>query len=235
MTTPTLKDTLARLQALGDPKVRAWNAKNGAGENQFGVKHGDIRKLAAKIKVNHGLACELWETGNTDARQLAVLLFDPGQLSSKDMERLVKSLAARGVSARPELDWTAEWLISYVVKKHPQKEALRAKWMTAKDPWLARAAWSLTSDRIAGDPDGLDPEALLDRIEAELKKAPPPAQWTMNMALATIGIRMPKLRRRAVAIGEKLGVYRDWPVSKGCTSPFAPAWIEAMAKRGGSR
>jgi hypothetical protein len=29
-----------------------------------------------------------------------------------------------------------------------------------------------------------------------------------------------KVRKQAIAIGEKLGIYRDWPVSKGCTSPL---------------
>ena len=40
-------------------------------------------------------------------------------------------------------------------------------------------------------------------------------------------------RERALAIGETLGVYRDYPVSKGCTSPFAPIWINAMVSRQG--
>ena len=36
---------------------------------------------------------------------------------------------------------------------------------------------------------------------------------------------------RAFAIGDTLGVYRDYPVSKGCTSPFAPVWINAIVSR----
>jgi 3-methyladenine DNA glycosylase AlkD len=61
--------------------------------------------------------------------------------------------------------------------------------------------------------------------------APPAAQWTMNSCLAAIGIHHAKHQKRAIAIGEKLGVYRDYPVSKGCTSPFAPIWIDAMVSR----
>ena len=59
----TLEETLTQLEALGDEKRRAHNAKNGAGDNQFGVKLGDIRKLAKKIKTNHELAMALWESG----------------------------------------------------------------------------------------------------------------------------------------------------------------------------
>ena len=43
----------------------------------------------------------------------------------------------------------------------------------------------------------------------------------------------PQLRKRAVAMGEEIGLYRDWPVSKGCTPPYVPVWVEAMVKRQG--
>ena len=125
----------------------------------------------------------------------------------------------------------ADWLNSYVVKSHPDKESLRQSWMEDNEPWAARAGWSLTSERIAKNPDGLDLPALLDRIESELGNAASEVQWTMNFCLAGIGIHFPKHRKRAIAIGEKLGIYRDYPVSKGCTSPFAPIWINEMVRR----
>jgi 3-methyladenine DNA glycosylase AlkD len=105
--------------------------------------------------------------------------------------------------------------------------------MAADDPWAARAGWGLTSGRVARSPDGLDLPALLDRIESEMRDADPAAQWTMNSCLANIGIHFPRHRKRALAIGEKLGIFRDYPVSKGCTSPFAPIWINEMVKRKG--
>jgi 3-methyladenine DNA glycosylase AlkD len=70
----TLKETLAQLEAFGNEKVRAQNHKNGAGDDQFGVRLGDTRKLATKIKSNPALAIALWEAGNIDARLLAILL-----------------------------------------------------------------------------------------------------------------------------------------------------------------
>ena len=91
----------------------------------------------------------------------------------------------------------------------------------------------MTASRVAKDPKGLDLPALLDRIESELAGAAPEIQWTMNNTLANIGIHAPKLRKRAIAIGEKIGLYRDWPVSKGCTPPFAPIWINYMVSRQG--
>ncbi|HYH68995.1 MAG TPA: DNA alkylation repair protein [Urbifossiella sp.] len=220
----TLKDTLRELESLGDAAVRAQNAKGGAGANQFGVKRGDLRTLANRIKTDHALALALWDTGNVDAQLLATLLVDVKQLSADELERLVTTVTYA---------WTADWLHSYVVKVHADREALRRKWMTSADRWTARAGWQLTAGRVAKSPDGLDLVALLDRVEQELAAAAPEVQWTMNACLAEIGIHFPEHRKRALAIGEKLGVYRDYPCSKGCTSPFAPIWINEMVKRQG--
>lgn len=220
--TMSLEKVIAQLKSLGDEKVRARNRRNGGGVNQFGVPLGEIRKVAARIKSDHALALELWETGNLDARLLAILVLKPKSLSRSELDRMIR-----------EADFAqlADWLNSYVVKEHPEREALRQVWMEDDDPWAARAGWSLTAGRVARSPEGLDLPALLDRIEAEMAGAAAPAQWTMNTCLATIGIHIPEHRNRALAIGEKLGIYRDYPVSKGCTSPFAPIWITEMVRR----
>ena len=218
----TVEETFVRLEALGNKSVRTRNTKNGAGDNQFGVKLGDIRVLAKEIKTNQELAMALWQTGNIDARLLAILIIKPAALSAEEMEQMVLSGTFMQV---------ADWLTSYVLKHHPDKEILRKRWMATDSPMVARAGWSLTTERIAKDPDGLDLSALLDRIESKMATAAPEVQWTMNGALATIGIHFPEHRERAIGIGEALGIYRDFPVSKGCTSPFAPIWISAMVAR----
>ena len=201
--------------------MRAQNSKRGAGDNQFGVKLGDIRTLADKIKTNHELALSLWKTGNIDAQFLAILLIKVSLLSADELEPMVKSVTF----AR-----SADWLHSYVVKEHADKESLRKKWMTSDDP-DSPAGWQLTAGRW--------PRARKDSTSKRCSiasrrrwcAAAPPVQWTMNMCLAEIGIHFPKHRKRAIAIGEKLGIYRDYPVSKGCTSPFAPIWINAIVSR----
>ena len=221
-TTMTLKETLRQLKSLGHERMRAQNAKRGAGDNQFGVKLGDVRILANKIKTNHELALSLWKTGNIDAQFLATLLIKVSLLTADEMDRMVRSVTFVQV---------ADWLHSYVVKQHADKETLRKKWMTSDDPMAARAGWALTAGRVAKSPEGLDLAALLDRIESEMGAAAPEVQWTMNCCLAEIGIHFSKHRKQAIAIGEKLGIYRDYPCSKGCTSPFAPIWINEMVRR----
>lgn len=219
---PTVTKVLAQLKSMRNEKMHAHNVKYGAGENQFGVMLGDIRALANQIRTNHAFALELWQTGNVDAQLLATLLMKPSELTALEMERLVCSVTFVPV---------ADWLHSYVLKEHPDKESLRVKWMKSKDVMAARAGWRLTAGRVAKSPEGLDLAALLDRIEKEMGGAASEVQWTMNACLAEIGIHFPNLRARALAIGEELGIYRDYPVSKGCTSPFAPIWIQEMVRR----
>ena len=164
----------------------------------------------------------LWETGNIDARLLAILLIKPKMLTADEVNQMVRSVTFVQV---------ADWLNAYIVKHHPDRETLRQGWMVADDPMAARAGWHLTSVRIVKSPVGLDFSALLDRIESEMGNTVPEVQWTMNNTLAEIGIHFPEHRERAIAIGESLGIYRDYPVSKGCTSPFAPIWINEMVSR----
>lgn len=217
-----LKEVLSQLKAQGDEKVFARNKKHGAGDNQFGVKLGDIRKLEKKIKVDHDLALELWETENMEARLLAIRIMEPNKLSSEELDTMVKSL---------EVPQVADWFNMYVLKEHPEKDALRENWMNSENIWAARSGWSLTAGKVTREPEDLDFSSLLDRIENEMPAAPPEVQWTMNTTLAQIGIKSPEHRERAIEIGEKLEILKDYPVSKGCTSPFAPIWINEMVSR----
>lgn len=220
----TFNEAIARLESLGNEKTRKHNLKGGAGDNQFGVPSGEIRALAKEIKTDPELASALWDSGNIDAMMLATLLMKPKQLTVADLDRAVGQLTYSQV---------ADWFATNVLKLHPEKESVRERWMDSRHEWTARMGWSLTTERVIKNPEGLDLSGLLDRIEREMGSAPRNAQWTMNFCLAEIGIRFPEHRARALAIGEKIGAFRDYPVSKGCVSPYAPIWISEMVRRNG--
>ncbi|WP_294822182.1 DNA alkylation repair protein [uncultured Flavobacterium sp.] len=217
----TTAEILSQLESLRNETTFAHNAKHGA-VKQFGVKLGDIRPIAKKIKINHELAFELWETGYAEARLLATLIVNPKKLSANEVSHMAHSM---------DFVHEADWFNSYVLKDFQGKEQFREQWMDSDNKWAARSGWSLMAGRIAREPEGIDISAILYRIENEMPTAPPEVQWTMNTTLANIGIYHPDFRQKALEIGEKLGIYRDYPVSKGCTSPFAPIWINEMVKR----
>ncbi|MFF5482010.1 DNA alkylation repair protein [Streptomyces sp. NPDC012935] len=210
---------MAELAVLEDPKMRAANEKRG---DDHGVNLGKLRALAKQLKTQQDLARELWETGDTAARLLAMLICRPKAFERDDLDTMVRETRAPKVH---------DWLVNYVVKKNPHAEELRLAWFTDPDPVVASAGWALTTERVAKKPEGLDLAGLLDVIEAEMKDAPPRLQWAMNHCLAQIGIEHAQYRARAVDIGERLEVLKDYPTPPNCTSPFAPIWIGEMVRR----
>jgi 3-methyladenine DNA glycosylase AlkD len=215
----TLAEVTAELAALEDPKARAVNEKHG---DDHGVNLGKLRALAKRLKTQQDLARELWATDDTAAKLLAMLICRPKAFDRAELDAMVREARTPKVH---------DWLVNYVVKKNPHAEELRVAWSADPDPVVASAGWALTTERVAKKPEGLDLTGLLDVIEAELKYAPDRLQWAMNHCLAQIGIEHAGLRARAIGIGERLEVLKDYPTPPNCTSPFAPVWITEMVRR----
>ena len=216
---PTVAELMAELSGLADPRIAAVNSRHG---DDHAVNLTSLRAVAKRVRKNHPLALELWATGDSTARLLALLICRPKEFSASELDAMIRVARTRKVH---------DWLVSYVVMKGPHAEELRVAWLAGHDPVVASAGWALTADRVVKKPEGLDLPGLLDQIEAEMAGAHERLQWEMNSTLAQIGIENPDLRPRALEIGERLGVLRDYPTPPNCTSPFAPAWIAEMVRR----
>jgi 3-methyladenine DNA glycosylase AlkD len=219
MTGTTVPELMDELAALENPKARAVNEKHG---DDHGVNLGKLRAVAKRLKTQHELSLDLWETGDTPARLLALLICRPKAFSRDELDVMLRQARIPKVH---------DWLVNYVVKKSPHAEELRVLWFADPDPVVASAGWALTTERVAKNPEGLDLSGLLDTVEAEMKDAPDRLQWAMNTCLAQIGIDHAEHRGRAVDIGERLEVLKDYPTPPNCTSPFAPIWIAEMVSR----
>jgi 3-methyladenine DNA glycosylase AlkD len=219
LTGTTVAEVMAELAGLEDPKARAVNEKHG---DDHGVNLSKLRALAKRLKTQQELASGLWETDDTAARLLALLICRPKAFRRDELDAMVRGARTPKVH---------DWLVNYVVKKNPHAEELRLAWSADPDPVVASAGWALTTERVAKRLEGLDLSGLLDVIEAEMKDAPDRLQWAMNHCLAQIGIDHAGLRTRAVDIGERLQVLKDYPTSPGCTSPFAPVRITEIVRR----
>ncbi|MEU7836846.1 DNA alkylation repair protein [Nonomuraea sp. NPDC049129] len=219
MAETTLGQVMAELAGLEDPKAREVNERHG---DDHGANLGKLRALAKRLKTQQELACRLWETDDTAAKLLAILICRPKAFERDELDGMLRKARTPKVH---------DWLVNYVVKKNPHAEELRLAWFADPDPVAASAGWALTAERVTKQPEGLDLAGLLDVIEAEMKDAPDRLQWAMNNCLAQIGIEHAEHRTRAIDIGARLEVLKDYPTSPGCTSPFAPIWINEMVGR----
>ena len=219
MAETTVAEVMAELAALEDPRVRAVNERHG---DDHGVNLTKLRAVAKRLGKQQDLALELWGTGDTAARLLALLICRPKAFERDELDAMVREARTPKVH---------DWLVNYVVKKNPHVEELRTAWLADADPVVASAGWALTADRVVKKPEGLDLAGLLDVVEAEMGDAPERLQWAMNTCLAQIGIEHPEHRTRALEIGERLEVLKDYPTPPNCTSPYAPVWIAEMVRR----
>jgi 3-methyladenine DNA glycosylase AlkD len=217
-TSTTIEEVARELAALEDPRMREANERRG---DDHGVNLTHLRSLAKRLKTQHELALQLWETGDTAARLLATLVCRPKAFSAAELDSMIRDIRS------PKL---LDWFIVNVVKPGRHAEDRRPDWKDGDD-LVGRAGWSLTTERVIKNAEGLDLDALLDQIEQEMQQAPAQKQWAMNHCLAEIGIHHAERRARAIGIGERLAVLVDYPASPGCTPPYAPIWIAEMVRR----
>lgn len=219
----TANEVLAILRETGNDKRKQMYIKNGAGENTYGVLLGELRKLAKQTGKNHELAVELWHTGNTEARWLACMSFEVQKLSLKEVREMTEELTY------PDL---IDKFIGEVICYHKEAEVLEKEWTISTKDNLGRAGWNLVVHRVSeGNLADEELNKLLATVEAELQTASSGKQWAMNHALCEIGICYPGYTEECMLLGERLGVYRDMKVPKGCTSAYAPNWITAVVNK----
>ena len=174
-TSTTIEDVMRELAALEDAGMREANQRRG---DDHGVNLTHLRALAKRLKTQHELALQLWATGDTAARLLATLVCRPKAFSAAELDAMIRDIGS------PKL---LDWFIVNVVKPGRHAEQLRLDWKDGDD-LVGRAGWSLTTERVVKNADGLDLDALLDQIGKEMKQAPAHKQWAMNHCLAEIGI-----------------------------------------------
>ncbi|XKH54752.1 DNA alkylation repair protein [Citricoccus nitrophenolicus] len=220
---PTVEAVQTELAALEDPAMRTANEKRG---DDHGVNLTKLRAVAKAVKTapasKQQLARDLWTTGDSASRLVALLICSPKKFTRDELDEMIRQARAPKVH---------DWLVNYVAKKSAHLEDLRLAWTEDADQLVASAGWDLISHQVYKRPEVLDLPGLLDTIEAQMKDAPKDLQWAMNNTLAAIGIENPDLRPRALAIGERLEVLKDYPTPPNCTSPFAPIWITEIVRR----
>jgi 3-methyladenine DNA glycosylase AlkD len=184
----------------------------------------EIRALAKQLGKSAELAADLWRRGGFSARMLSLLILDLKTVDVAYVDMLLADIEATDGREQSQL---LDWMIANVIMKKAPLKAETEKWRSERSTLRQRVFWSVQARSIRAGNHAAN-ERLLEHIEQELGSADEKVQWNMNWCAAQIGIADERLRNRCIALGERLGLYRDYPVSKGCTSPFLPVWIGSV-------
>lgn len=185
----------------------------------------EIRAIAKEQGKNPELAAHLWKHGGFGSRMLSLLILDLKAVDVPYLERMISDLES--ADDAKEQSQLLDWLIANVIMKKAPLKNEAAKWRDDPSTLRQRVFWSVQARSVRAENHELN-EQLLAHIERELPAAGEKVQWNMNWCAAQIGIADERLRGRCIALGERLGLYRDYPVSKGCTSPYLPIWIGSV-------
>jgi 3-methyladenine DNA glycosylase AlkD len=184
----------------------------------------EIRAIAKEQGKNAELAAHLWRNGGFSARMLSLLILDLKLVDVPYIERMIADLEAADAKEQSQL---LDWLIANAIMKKAALKNETAKWRDDPSTLRQRVFWSVQARSVRAENHALN-EQLLEHIERALPAAGEKVQWNMNWCAAQIGIADERLRGRCIALGERLGLYRDYKVSKGCTSPYLPIWIGSV-------
>ncbi|MCP3929105.1 MAG: DNA alkylation repair protein [Bacteroidetes bacterium] len=223
----TKNEVMTELEKFGNEGTKRVLMKHGAKEPFFGVKVGDLKKLVKIIKVDHPLAMELYETGNSDAMYLAGLICDPAKMSKEDLNLWLKNAYWYMLS-----DYTIAWVAAE--SNHGYELAL--EWIQSEDEMTASAGWATLSSLMAIKPDEeLDiPKfsELLDHVGTHIHEAPNRARYTMNGFVIATGCYVEELTEKAVEVAKKIGNVSVEMGGTACKVPAAPQYIQKVANKG---
>ena len=219
-----LQEVMSQLESLGTEQTRKTYKRHGSGENVFGVSFENLKKLAKKIKTNHALACQLWNTKNVEAQSLATMILDPKQLDEKTASSWIKGV---------NFSLLAGLLAGCIAESNFVRTVID-EWIDSDDEYIRQCGYDTFSHILKSDNDISNRECqkLMDKIEREINASPNRAKYAMNGALIAIGIYKPDLTEAALECADRIGKVEVDHGDTSCKTPDARAYIvKALNKK----
>ena len=227
MSRMSLAEAMATLEKAGSAQTRKTYARHGATGPMFGVSFATLKILVKRIRVDHDLALALWDTGNLDARNLAVKVADPVRISPADLDRWAQMSTVRMCGS----------YVAHLAAEGPHARTKADQWLAAGVEAQRSVGWGLVGAMAMLDettPDVWFAERLVE-IEKAIHKVPNAQREAMNQAVIAIGCRNAALRKQALAAAKRIGRIEVDHGDTACKTPDAALYIDKSWKRSTSR
>jgi 3-methyladenine DNA glycosylase AlkD len=206
---------ISRLRTLADPEAIKGMASFGINpKNTLGVSMPDIRKLAGNIGRDHALAQALWDTGLHEARILAGLIDEPGEVTVEQMERWASDFDSWDV---------CDQVCMNLFDRTPFAFDKALEWSRRDEEFVRRAAFALMAS-LAVHGKNVPDEKFLTFLPAIEKASGDDRNFVkkaVNWALRQIGKRSLALHGPAVRTAREIAA----------TGSKSGRWIAADALR----
>jgi 3-methyladenine DNA glycosylase AlkD len=233
MVMESLETIMQELERKGSEQTRKTYARHGAPASMFGVKVGDLKPIAKRIKGQQELACQLYDTGNSDAMYLAGLVADGSRMSKGQLNKWARQATWYMIS---------EYTVPGVASENSAARELALKWMDAKKESVAACGWCTYAGLVATRPDNElalpEIQQLLERVLHQIGGSSNRVRYCMNSFVIAVGAYIQPLLSIAKATAKQLGPVHVDLGSTACKVPRALESIEkieAMGRVGNKR
>lgn len=196
--TSEVEQVVDRLRSIGDLKAVEGMARFGIqSSNSFGVSVPKLRSLAREVGRDHRLALKLWETGLHDARHLASMIDDPGEVTLAQMEEWVRDFDSWDI---------VDGCCGNLFDKTPFAVGKAKEWCGREAEYEKRAGFVLMAELAVHDKNAKD-RVFLDFLPLIIGGASDKRNFVkkaVNWALRQIGKRSLRLNRAAVSTALKI-------------------------------
>jgi len=223
----TTREILEQLKSLGKESIKSVLMKHGAQEPFYGVKVEDLKVIQKKIKKNHNLSLELYDTGISDAMYLAGLIADESKMTKEQLQKWANKAYWSMLS-----EYTVPWVASE--SQHGWELAL--EWINSKEEKITSSGWATLGCLVALKPDIElninEIKDLLSRVQKEIHSAPNRVKYTMNGFVISVGSYVAELTEEAIKLGFSIGSVTVDMNGTSCKVPFCPDYIKKVKQKG---
>lgn len=220
-------EVMSDLQQKGSEQTKKIFTRHGAREPYYGVKVADLKILQKKIKTDHHLALQLFDSGNSDAMYLAGMIADP-KLFQKDVLQnwaekaywyMISEFTVAGVTAESRFGWE-----------------LASEWINSDKENIASAGWATYSWLVSLTPNNeIDVkliETLLLTIKEKIHSSQNRVRYTMNGFIISVGAYIPDFKETALKAADFIGKVKVFMGQTSCKVPDARPYIENIYSMG---
>jgi len=223
----TAAEVVAELKKLGNPTYKRIFMNQGAKEPIFGVKIEFLKQIQKRVKKDHALALELYDTGISDAQYLAGLIADPPKMTKAQLQKWVKT-ASWGM--------VGEYTVAWVASESRFGPELAREWIESPKETIATSGWSTFASVVALKPDDeldmAELQKLLDRVQKTIHSAPNRVRYVMNGFVIAVGSFVPALAPKAKSVAKVVGKVEVNMGDTACKVPDALEYITKVEKSG---
>jgi 3-methyladenine DNA glycosylase AlkD len=160
-----------------------------------------MKPIAKKIKINQGLADELYTTGNYDAMYFAGIIADPKAMTELDYDRWIDGAYFYMLS---------DYVVAVTLSESDIAQGVADKWIASGEELRMSAGWSCYCWLLGNRKDNEFSEnkisGMLDMVKNTIHDSPERTKSAMNNFLYTVGISFKPLNEKAIETAKAVGI-----------------------------